>query len=119
MPKHEKIDYLEFPAKDLAITKTFFTMVFGWSFTDYGAEYTAFDNAGIDGGFYQSDQSISTDSGSALVVFYSNNLRETQDKIERAGGSVLKAIFEFPGGQRFHFADPNGNEFAVWSDAAG
>ena len=60
MPRHDKIDYLEFPAKDLVITKTFFTVVFDWSFTDYGPEYTAFDNAGIDGGFYLSDQSIST-----------------------------------------------------------
>ena len=116
MKTHEKINYLEFPAKDIEATKVFFSTVFNWSFQDYGPEYTAFSNAGIDGGFFKSDLSISTDNGSALIVFYSNELEKTQSKIEKAGGSVLQAIFSFPGGRRFHFGDPNGNEFAVWSD---
>ena len=113
---HEKINYLEFPAKYMETTKDFFTKIFGWSFTDYGPDYTAFSDAGIDGGFYKSDLSSSSDNGSALVVFYSNNLEQTQDKIEDIGGLVVKSIFAFPGGRRFHFTDPNGNEFAVWSD---
>lgn len=116
MNQHEKINYVEFPAKDLAKAKQFFTEVFGWTFTDYGPEYTAFSNSGLKGGFFQSEQSCSTQQGSALIVMYSQNLAETQQKIENAGGSVVQAVFEFPGGRRFHFADPNGNEFAVWSD---
>ena len=83
---------------------------------DYGPDYTAFSNEGLDGGFFKSDLSASTGSGSALVVFYSNNLEHTQLKIEKAGGSILKPVFSFPGGRRFHFGDPNGNEYTVWSD---
>ncbi len=116
MKEHEKINYVEFPAKNIEATKTFFTKVFGWSFVDYGPEYTAFSNEGIDGGFFQSNLSVSTEKGSALIVFYSKDLEQTQTKIESAGGSIIKPIFSFPGGQRFHFGDPNGNEYAVWSD---
>ncbi|MDC1514249.1 VOC family protein [Porticoccaceae bacterium] len=118
MSKHEKIDYLEFPSRDFAASKAFFGAAFGWTFSDYGPKYTAFSNAGIDGGFYSADQASITADGSALVVFYSDNLEATQDKIERAGGLILKPIFSFPGGRRFHFAEPAGNEFAVWSDQA-
>lgn len=116
MNKNEKINYVEFPAKDIEAVKTFFSQAFGWSFVDYGPEYTAFANEGLDGGFFKSDLSTSTDNGSALIVFYSNNLEQTQSKIEHAGGSINKPIFSFPGGRRFHFCDPNGNEYAVWSD---
>ena len=116
MQQHEKIDYLEFPSRDIETTKTFFSQVFDWSFTDYGPEYTAFANAGIMGGFYQADLTATTAQGSVLVVFYSKALEQTQAKIEAAGGSVVKPVFSFPGGRRFHFADPNGNEYAVWSD---
>ena len=116
MPEHEKINYLEFPARDLEAVKTFFTQAFGWSFTDYGPEYTSFAGEGLDGGFYRADLSASTAQGSVLVVFYSKELEQTQQKIESSGGSVVKPIFSFPGGRRFHFADPNGNEYAVWSE---
>ncbi len=115
MNEHEKINYVEFPAKDIEATKAFFTSVFGWSFVDYGPEYTAFSNSGIDGGFLKSDLTVSTENGSALIVFYSNELEQTQSNIENAGGSIIKPIFSFPGGRRFHFGDPNGNEYAVWS----
>jgi uncharacterized protein len=116
MNEHEKINYVEFPSKDMEATKAFFSNVFGWQFTDYGPDYTAFSNEGLDGGFYKSDLSLSTKKGSALIIFYSNNLEQTQLKIEQAGGSIIKPIFSFPGGRRFHFGDPNGNEYAVWSD---
>ena len=116
MKVHEKINYVEFPARDIDAVKTFFTTVFGWSFEDYGPEYTAFSNEGIDGGFFKSDQTAVTTNGSALIVFYSEALEQTQSNIEAAGGEILKPIFTFPGGRRFHFADPNGNEYAVWSD---
>jgi len=116
MNEHEKINYLEFPAKNIQATKAFFTQVFGWSFQDFGPEYTAFSNQGIDGGFFKAELSSSTDNGAALVVFYSENLEATQAKIEKANGVIVKPIFPFPGGRRFHFTEPSGNEFSVWSD---
>ena len=116
MHKHEKINYVEFPARDIDAAKAFFTSVFGWSFVDYGPEYTAFSDEGLDGGFYRSELTVSAEMGSALIVFYSNALENTQQKIEQAGGSIIKPIFSFPGGRRFHFCDPNGNEYAVWCD---
>ena len=115
MCSHHKIHYLEFPSRDITKTKAFFSAIFDWLFTDYDPEYTAFANAGIDGGFFQSEQASATDNGGALVVFFSDSLEQTQDAIEAAGGEVIKSIFSFPGGRRFHFADPNGNEYAVWS----
>jgi len=116
MNNHEKINYLEFPSIDLNATKAFFTAVFDWTFTDYGPDYSAFSNAGIDGGFYNSTLVASTVKGAALIVFYSKALEATRDKIEGAGGSIIKPVFSFPGGRRFHFTDPSGNEYAVWSD---
>jgi len=116
MNDHEKINYLELPAKDLEATKAFFTQVFNWKFTDYGPEYTAFDNQGIEGGFFKADLAADTKNGSALIVFYSENLEATMEKISAAGGKIVKDIFAFPGGRRFHFSEPSGSEFAVWSD---
>ncbi len=116
MPAHEKLSYVEFPAQELEKTRAFFQQVFNWQFTDYGPEYMAFDNQGLEGGFYQSPLSAVTRHGSALLVFYSEQLEQTQQKIEAAGGEIIKPIFNFPGGRRFHFCEPSGNEFAVWSD---
>lgn len=116
MNKHEKLNYIELPAKNLAATKTFFEVVFAWEFEHYGPDYIAFSNQGLDGGFYQSDLNSLTQNGAALIIFYSENLEKTQEKIQHAGGEILKAIFDFPGGRRFHFSEPSGNEFAVWSD---
>jgi len=113
---NDKINYVEFPARDIEATKIFFTAVFGWNFNDYGPEYTAFANQGINGGFYRSDGASSTETGGALIVLYSDTLEEVQERVERAGGSILKPIFSFPGGRRFHFVEPSGNELAVWSD---
>ncbi len=116
MPEQNKINYIEFPSRDLNATKSFFSTVFGWAFTDFGPDYCAFQGQGVDGGFYQSDLVASTEKGGALVVIYSAELEATQAKVEAAGGSIVKPIFAFPGGRRFHFSDPNGNEYAVWSD---
>lgn len=113
---HEKINYVELPASDFEATRAFFGEVFGWTFKAWGEEYLAFHNAGLDGGFYRSKLQSTTANGAALVVFYSESLEETQSKIERAGGKIVLEIFDFPGGRRFHFSDPNGNEFSVWSD---
>ena len=116
MHRHDTINYVEFPAANLEATKAFFAAVFGWSFVDYGPDYTAFSDQGLDGGFYRSDLVASVETGSALVVFYSDRLEETQSKIETAGGRILKPIFTFPGGRRFQFAEPSGNEFGVWTE---
>jgi len=116
MTHHEKINYVEFPAKNMEATRAFFAEVFGWSFVEYGPDYMSFSNEGLDGGFFKSDLSCSTINGSALIVFYSRDLEHTQSKIKQAGGSIIKPVFSFPGGRRFHFGDPNGNEYAVWSD---
>ncbi len=115
MSNHEKLNYVEFPVKDLALTKSFFGEVFNWRFEDFGDNYTAFYDAGIDGGFFQSDQTVQASAGSVLLVFYSDSLEATIDKILAANGSISQDIFSFPGGRRFHFLDPNGNEYAVWS----
>ncbi|MCU7813718.1 MAG: VOC family protein [Candidatus Thiodiazotropha sp. (ex Rostrolucina anterorostrata)] len=116
MSEYEKINYVELPARDLKLAKAFFCEVFGWSFVDYGLDYVAFSNAGLDGGFYQADLTACAERGSALVVFYSKDLEKTEQKIVEANGAIVKSIFSFSGGRRFHFSDPNGNEYAVWSD---
>lgn len=116
MRTHEKINYVELPAKDIGKTKAFFEAAFGWSFVDYGPDYTSFSDQGLDGGFYRSDLQATVDTGSALIVFYSESLEATQANVEYAGGQISKAIFDFPGGRRFHFTEPSGNEFAVWGD---
>jgi len=116
MNEHEKINYVELPAVNIQKTKAFFTQVFGWEFEDFGPQYSAFSAQGIDGGFYESDLYSSTTNGAALIVFYSENLEGTLEKIKVADGTIVKDIFEFPGGRRFHFSEPSGNEFAVWSD---
>lgn len=116
MNNHNKINYIEIPSKNIEVSKNFFSEVFGWNFVDYGPDYISFGNEGIDGGFYKSDLTVSTATGSALIVLYSNELETTQSKIEASGGKINKPIFTFPGGRRFHFIDPNGNEYAVWSE---
>lgn len=116
MPAHEKINYVELAAHDLEATKLFFTKSLGWSFVDYGPDYTSFADEGVDGGFFRSNLKSSPQTGGALIVFYSADLESTLQKIEAAGGTIAQQIFMFPGGRRFHFIEPSGNEFAVWSD---
>jgi predicted enzyme related to lactoylglutathione lyase len=116
MHQHEKLNYVEFGANDLASTKSFFSSVFGWEFVDYGPEYTAFSNQGLDGGFFKADCSSQTTNGGALLVFYSADIQGTLNKVVQSGGEIIRPLFEFPGGWRFHFLEPSGNEFAVWSE---
>ena len=115
MSEDRTIDYIELPASDLGATKTFYTDVFGWSFEDYGADYTSFSDGRLAGGFMRSGQRSNADEGSALVVLYASDLEATRSRVESAGGRIKTDIFSFPGGRRFHFEDPNGNELAVWS----
>ena len=110
--QHEQIQYVEFLSQDFEKIKEFYTAAFGWAFTDYGPEYAAFEGENIDGGLAVGEPQ----KGSILVILYSARLEETLEKVKKAGGNIVKDIFSFPGGRRFHFIDPDGNELAVWSD---
>ena len=110
-----KIDYIELPGKDLVKTKAFFEQVFGWKFTDYGPDYTSFEDGRLAGGFSKERQVA---SGGPLIVIYGHDLEGTERKVRDAGGQISRETFSFPGGRRFHFTDPNGNELAVWSENA-
>jgi len=117
MPTDKKIDYLELPARDFDAVQSFYKQAFEWSFTDYGPDYTAFTDGKINGGFYKSDLRSSTENGAALIVLYAVDLERTRETVVSSGGKVVKEIFSFPGGRRFHFSDPHGNELAAWSDS--
>ena len=116
MPADQQIDYIEFPAADIEAVKAFYSAVFGWSFTDYGPDYTAFNDGRLDGGFFKADSRAAQADGAALVVFYAADLEALQARIEAAGGRIVRSIFSFPGGRRFHFTDPDGYELAVWTE---
>jgi len=108
------IDYIEFFVDDVAAAKAFYQTVFGWTFTDYGPDYSSFSDGRIAGGLVKE----SRPKGGALVVLYSADLESLLLAVQEAGGTIVKPIFPFPGGRRFHFTDPAGNELAVWSDKA-
>ena len=107
------INYIEFKASNLEVIKDFYTSCFGWKFTDYGPAYIAFSDSGLEGGFELTQEAI---VNGALVVLYHANLELIQKVIEDKGGIINKPVFSFPGGRRFHFLDPSGNELAIWSD---
>src|SRR5882724_6928661 len=108
-----KIDYLELPAIDIEGSKRFYSAVFGWKFEDHGPEYTSFSDGRLTGGFTSHEPAPSK---GILIVIYCADLNGAQQRIREAGGTVVKDTFSFPGGSRFHFADPNGNVLAVWSE---
>ncbi len=108
-----KIDYVELPGGDLPATKDFYNQAFGWRFTDYGPTYAAFDESGLDGGF-QADPAEAP--AAPLVVIFAKDLEAMLAKVTAAGGLIVKPIFSFPGGRRFHFRDPSGNELAAFSE---
>ena len=114
--EHGSINYIEFAARNIIQSKAFFETVFDWSFEDYGDEYSAFTAKGLMGGFYKADLECDQSVGGALMVFYSADLESTEQAVLKAGGIINKDIFPFPGGRRFHFKEPSGNEMAVWSD---
>ena len=107
------INYIELQANNLEDIKTFYSTCFGWTFTDYGPDYVAFSDSGLQGGFEKTDKEV---VNGALVILYHEKLEEIKNKIIESGGKITKDIFNFPGGKRFHFLDPSGNELAIWSD---
>ena len=116
MREDGKIDYIEFPGGDLPATKGFYASAFGWTFTDYGPSYVAFDNGGVDGGINADPRDR---AAAPLVILFATDLEAMEAKVEAAGGTISRPIFSFPGGRRFHFRDPSGNELAVFSDGSG
>jgi hypothetical protein len=108
-----RIDYVEFQAVDIAASKRFYSALFGWEFTDYAPEYTSFGDGRLSGGFTKVS---AVAAGGPLIVIYATELDRVKEAVAKEGGVIVKDTFEFPGGRRFHFHDPNGNELAVWSD---
>jgi len=111
MRRDGKLDYLELPGRELGSVKAFYSQAFGWRFVDHGPSYAAFDE-GVEGGFQGDPDEC---QANPLPVLYADDLEAMLAKVSAAGGAVLKPIFAFPGGRRFHFRDPAGNELAVWS----
>jgi len=111
MGEDGRIDYVEFPGGDLIATKGFYEKAFGWTFTDYGPGYSAFDE-GLDGGF---NGDAADQTAKPLVILYADDLDAMEAKVRAAGGEIVRGPYDFPGGRRFHFRDPSGNELAVWS----
>lgn len=122
-----RIDYIELPSSDIAATKQFYSTAFGWSFIDYGTDYVAFAGAYVDGGFElgapvapRLSSTVSSAkrraTSGALVILYAADLEKSLADVKKAGGEIFLEIFSFPGGRRFHFLDPSGNELAIWSE---
>ncbi|QRM55769.1 VOC family protein [Sinorhizobium sp. BG8] len=109
-----RIDYIEFNVADIARSKTFYGSAFGWTFTDYGPQYCEFQDGRLTGGF--TTLAPVNAAGGPLVILFADDLEDAVARVEQAGGSIVKAIYSFPGGRRFHFGDPDGYELAVWSD---
>jgi uncharacterized protein len=109
---NHRIDYIEFGASDTEATKRFYNSVFGWQFTDYGPDYVSFEDGRMSGGF----STESKPGRGPLVVLYASDLEATYASVKAAGGTITTETFSFPGGRRFHFLDPNGNELSVWSE---
>lgn len=108
-----RVDYVEFGSRDIPLTKSFYSNVFGWVFTDFGPEYTSFNDGRSNGGLTTMSESV---RGGALVVLYARNLEEVEASVKEHGGEIVQETFDFPGGRRFHFVDPTGSELAVWSE---
>lgn len=111
-PQDRGINYIEFQVSDMARTKAFYQAAFGWTYTDYGPGYCEFNDGHMKGGF---EVGTPQPAGGPLVVLYADDLESCKADVEAAGGTIRQAVFEFPGGKRFHFADPDGYELAVWT----
>jgi predicted enzyme related to lactoylglutathione lyase len=112
----QKIDYVELPAADLDAVEAFYAASFGWTFTNFGPEYRAFSDGRMAGGFFASQLRSTAEAGGALIVLFADDLEAMRSRIVSNGGKICREFFDFPGGRRFHFTDPNGNELAVWCD---
>ncbi len=114
-PKNNTINYIELPLTNNDATKSFYSTVFDWQFIDYGPDYICFNGADVDGGFNRDRQTGDAGTG-ALIVLFADDLEQTFSAVQSAGAQIHQEIYEFPGGRRFHFFDPNGNEIAIWGN---
>ena len=106
----DKIDYVEFPSSNRAVTSAFFRAAFGWGITSYGPDYDGLEGAGIDGGVDQNEGRVAA----TMAVVRTDNLDDAERRVTAAGGTVTRPQYDFPGGRRFHFREPGGNEMAVY-----
>lgn len=109
----KQINYIEFNVTDIARARNFYSKAFSWTFTDYGPDYCEFSDGNLKGGFAHAGE---VKPGGALIILFADDLAETLERVKSAGGKIAKPIFDFPGGRRFHFTDPEGYELAVWSE---
>ncbi|MBT8092713.1 MAG: VOC family protein [Gammaproteobacteria bacterium] len=114
MRAENRIDYVEIPVTDLAKARDFFAAMFGWTFREWGDDYMSFKDGRLDGGFRRAEEPPSQES--VLLVFYSEDLERDVDRVKALGATISEDIFPFPGGRRFHFIDPTGNQYAIWSE---
>lgn len=112
MSNHHRIDYIEFNVTSIEAAKDFYGQAFGWTFQDYGPDYCEFRDGRLSGGFSHGTPT----PGGALVILFSDDLEASLAAVEAADGALTRPIFDFPGGRRFQFRDPDGYELAVWSD---
>lgn len=112
---HHTIDYVELTVGDIADAQRFYGGAFGWSFNDYGPDYAGIVVDGREVGGLRREDEIRT--GGPLVILYSEDLEATLEAVRTAGGGIVTEPYGFPGGRRFHFADPSGNELAVWTES--
>ncbi len=115
MRPEKRIDYIEIPVTDLERTREFFAALFGWEFTEYGPDYFSFNDGRLDGGIRRSEGPAP--ASGVLVIFFSSDLERDYERVKELGATISEEIFDFPGGRRFHFVDPVGTEFAIWSDS--
>ena len=106
----DKIDYIEFPSTNRKQTSTFFQTAFGWGIVSYGPSYDGLDGAGIDGGIDQTPERVAA----TMAIIRTGDLDDAERRVVAAGGVITRPQFDFPGGRRFHFREPGGNELAVW-----
>ena len=114
MRPENRIDYVEIPVTDLPRSRAFFEALFGWKFQEWGDEYYSFSDGRLDGGLRKAEEPAPVTG--VLLVFYSDDLERDVRRVQELGGTISQEIFSFPGGRRFHFKDPVGNEYAIWSE---
>ncbi len=110
---HHGIDYIEFAVADMAAAQRFYAAAFDWEFNDYGPDYAGIRKPGGEAGGLRLEAEVPT--GGPLVILYSEDLEQTLARVRAAGGRIVVEPFTFPGGRRFQFLDPSGNELAVWA----
>jgi predicted enzyme related to lactoylglutathione lyase len=114
MRSQNRIDYVEIPVTDLPKARLFLEAMFGWTFQEWGDDYLSFSDGRLDGGLRKSE--VAAPATGVLLVLYSDNLERDVTRVKDLGGRISQDIFSFPGGRRFHFIDPVGTEFAIWSE---